>query len=278
MKHLLYPSYFITGASSGIGRSLALELARRAAKARAPLALALVARREPLLEQVRDDVLAIYPEAAVKVQVLDINAPFAELKAAVEACHAALGNLHCFVINAGIYSSTEVDYEADRRIAMTNFVATTACVEAAVQYIRAHRVHETKEQAHIVGIASMSSTQPMPYIAMYSAAKAGLVQYLDSLRIEVRGQEITVTTILPGFIETQMIDWMSSRPFSCSSERCAALIADRVAARTNGRAAVPWFPWALIAALAWLLPDWLLHWNAQRMMAVKPGLVKAPAE
>ncbi|KAI9164666.1 hypothetical protein H9P43_008525 [Blastocladiella emersonii ATCC 22665] len=280
----LYPSYLITGASSGIGRALALELAQRAAKLRAPLALALTARRVPVLEEVKRDVLAVYPEARVHVQRLDVTLSFETIRAAYEACHAALGGvsgIHCFVINAGIsgrpraVGSDEIEFDADRQVAMTNFVAAITCIDAAVRYIRDHGVHQTREQAHVVGISSLAGQMPLPFNAVYSATKAGLDQYLRSLRVETRGEGIHVSTLQPGFVDTPINDWMLSRPMVCTAAHCAVAIADRIAART-AEAAVPWWPWAILKRLAPFIPDFVLLKNAKDMLAetkAHPGSV-----
>ncbi|ORZ31984.1 hypothetical protein BCR44DRAFT_1487434 [Catenaria anguillulae PL171] len=261
----LYPSYLITGASSGIGRALAVELATRANKAKTPLALALVARRRPALEETQRLVLQAYPEAFVHVCILDVNQSYEEIEQAYAQCHEAFnGPIHCFVINAGIaggprFIGDEQGFDSDRQIAVTNFVGAITCIDAAVKYIKANQVNKTTAQAHIVSVSSVASTIPVPSQAVYSASKAGLNTYMRNLQVETNGLGIHVTNLKPGYIDTPINDFMASRPFVIHVNEGAKIIADRIASRYSN-AFIPRFPWCLVPSLvAWVPDSWLMR-------------------
>ncbi|KAI9217339.1 hypothetical protein BC828DRAFT_261877 [Blastocladiella britannica] len=273
----LYPSYFITGASSGIGQSLAVELARRAAAKSAPLALALLGRRMHALEETRAQVLAAYPNANIHLHVLDINESYGAIEAAINASANALGVLlHCFIINAGVAGmprpvGSATRFEEDvRSVAVTNFVSTIACIDAAVKYIREHKVNTTREQAHIVGMSSVAGSIDVPYQAVYSASKAGLDTYLRTLSLETTGQGIHITSIKPGYIDTPINGGKNAeRPFVITPLAGSKTMADRIAAR-SASAFVPWFPWAIASLVVKMLPKWLvLRVVASRLERVK---------
>ncbi|KAI9223455.1 hypothetical protein BC828DRAFT_403141 [Blastocladiella britannica] len=269
----LYPSYFITGASSGIGKALAIELATRASRRGTDIALVLVARRQSELEKTRDLIAAVNPAAKVHVHVLDINAPYETLLAAIEDSAVALGGvlLHCFVVNAGIAAppravGSKTGSDLDRNVLMTNLVATTSMMDAAVHYIHAHKVNETKEQAHIVGVSSLAGSVPTPFQATYSASKAGLDMYLKTLSVETHGSGIHVTNIRPGFIDTPINEAMGdNRPFVIHVSKGASIVADRISSRASAPI-VPRFPWAIVPWLVSLTPNWVMLKSAKSIL------------
>jgi short-subunit dehydrogenase len=243
---------FITGASSGIGRALAAEYARRGA------VLGLVARRADALADFRqsqsDRSIAIYP---------------ADVRDADALAHAArqfideYGLPDIVIANAGVSRGAltgEGDLDAFRDVMDTNYFGMVATFEPFANAMRAAR------RGTLVGIASVAGVRGLPGSGAYSASKAAALAYLESLRVEMRPAGVRVVTIAPGYIRTPMTDHNPySMPFLMDAERFAAKSADAIA---GGRAFAV-FPWQMrvAAALLRMLPRWLydrLFQNAPR--------------
>jgi short-subunit dehydrogenase len=234
---------FITGASSGIGRALAVELAGRGHD------LFLTARRLDALEAVRADVAARSPQRRVELRVLDVT-DVAAVAAAIDEAAAALGRLDIVVANAGIASSGAVgegNVERGRLIVETNLVGTMATVDAAVALFR------RQGGGQVVGIASVAGVRGLPGSSSYSASKAGVAAYLEAVRAETWDEPIAVTTIVPGYIDTPLNRGMRSRPFLIGVDTGARAIADLIERRVH-HATVPRWPWTVLAPLLRVLP------------------------
>jgi NAD(P)-dependent dehydrogenase (short-subunit alcohol dehydrogenase family) len=238
---------FITGASSGIGRALALELAGRGHD------LFLTARRLAELERVRADVAALDPARRVEIRRLDVTDE-ADVAAAVAEGAERLGRLDIVVANAGIGDSGRVGegrLDRGRAIVETNLIGAMATVDAAVALFR------RQGGGQVVGLASMAGVRGLPGSSFYSASKAGVATYLEAVRAETYREPITVTTISPGYIDTPLNRGMRSRPFVIDVDRGARLIADLIERRVS-HGTVPRLPWTLVAPLLRVVPTSLL--------------------
>jgi len=238
----------ISGASSGIGRGLALEFAARGRD------LALCARRSELLEELRIEIAARYPAVKVAVRALDVN-DHEQVFAAFRALRAELGSLDRVIVNAGIGRGAAIgtgSFPALRQTALTNFVAAIAQCDAAVEIFRA------QQSGHLVTIASMAAIRGLPRSqTVYAATKAGLASLTEGIRAELLPTPIRVTTIFPGYIDTPLNSQVRHRPFVVDALRgCRALA--RAIEREPAAAHVPWWPWAPLAfvlrhaPLAWI--------------------------
>ena len=245
-------SMVITGASSGIGRALALEMARRGH------ALGLTARRLPLLEQLREEIRAVHGKSLhVELATLDVCRTDT-VAPTLNALFERLGGVDCVVVNAGANDITNVgqgDLDKELNLIQTNLSGAVATVNAAA----AHFV--VRGTGHIVGISSLASLQPFAQQAAYSASKAGFSMYLRATRIELRRRGIDVTDILPGYIATDIVDGMDigKMPFAIPVERAAREIANVIAKRPK-RGVVPAFPWKYIRPLIGRLPERFAHY------------------
>jgi short-subunit dehydrogenase len=238
---------FITGASSGIGRALALELADRGYD------LFLTARRLEALEQVRSDIAARDPARRVEVRPLDVTDD-ADVSAAIAEAAEKLGRVDIVVANAGVGNSGRVgegSMERGRLIVETNLIGAMATIDAAVALFR------RQGGGQVVGVGSVAGVRGLPGSASYSASKAGIAAYLESVRAETHKEPITVTTILPGYIDTAINQNMTSRPFLIDVEKGARITADLIE-RGAGSATVPRLPWTVIVPLLRVLPTSLL--------------------
>jgi short-subunit dehydrogenase len=245
---------FITGASSGIGRALALEFAGRGYD------LFLTARRLDLLEQVRTDIAAKDPSRRVEVRALDVTDD-ADVATAIAEAAETLGRCDIVVANAGLGNSGRIgegNLERNRLIIETNVIGLMATVDAAVALFR------RQGGGQIVGMASVAGVRGLPGSGSYSASKAAVAVYLESVRAETHREPITVTTIAPGYIDTPINRDMKSRPFVIGVEEGARITADLIE-RGVGYATVPRMPWTLVAPLLRVLPtSWLARGVPER--------------
>jgi short-subunit dehydrogenase len=245
---------FITGASSGIGRALALEFAGRGYD------LFLTARRLDLLKQVRTDIAAKDSSRRVEVRALDVTDD-ADVATAIAEAAETLGRCDIVVANAGLGNSGRIgegNLERNRLIIETNVIGLMATVDAAVALFR------RQGGGQIVGMASVAGVRGLPGSGSYSASKAAVAVYLESVRAETHREPITVTTIAPGYIDTPINRDMKSRPFVIGVEEGARITADLIE-RGVGYATVPRMPWTLVAPLLRVLPtSWLARGVPER--------------
>jgi hypothetical protein len=102
-------------------------------------------------------------------------------------------------------------------------------------------------------VTSVAGSKGLPGFGAYSASKAGLHRYLQSLRAELRGTPVVVTELAPGFIDTDINRDKGARPFLVDVDKGAALMA-RMIERQVGKRWVPVLPWTIIAQLLKILP------------------------
>jgi short-subunit dehydrogenase len=238
---------FITGASSGIGRALAIELAKRGHD------LFLTARRVDALEELRAEIAARHPQRRVGLRGLDVTDD-GEVASALAEAAEKLGRCDIVIANAGIGKSGRVgegDVERARLIVETNLIGMIATVDAAVALFR------RQGGGQIVGVASVAGIRGLPGSGAYSASKAGVIAYLQAVRAETLDEPISVTTIAPGYIDTPINQDVKSRPFLIGVAEGARQIADLIERRAS-YGTVPRMPWTVIGPLLRVLPTSLL--------------------
>jgi short-subunit dehydrogenase len=192
LRELAEQVVVVTGASSGIGRETALELARRGAS------VVLAARGEVALEQAAEDVERMGGRAlAVVADVAEWGQVERLARKAVER----FGRIDTWVNNAAVsaYAAFEQLTIAEiDRILRVDLLGSIYGAKAALAYM--------KQQARgtIITVGSGLGEQPLPLLSMYCTAKAGLRAFTESLRLELRHDHpgITVTLILPSSIDT----------------------------------------------------------------------------
>lgn len=235
----------ITGASSGIGKALALEYARRGAD------LLLLARRTDKLAEVAAQIGTIAPKCHVVCQALDV-AELDRIYPALVTGAEQLGGLDCVIANAGItgvHKTGVGDFDINIRVIQTNLLGGMATVDAAARWFR-----EQQQTGTIVGISSVSAFKGIPGSAAYSASKAGFSNYLDATRMELAKHGITVCAVHPGFINTDIAPNMEKYPFVIEADKAAQRIATGIAAG-EASVIVPAMPWKVLARAMPLLPD-----------------------
>lgn len=175
---------FITGASGGLGRGLALHYAKEGAKVFA------AARRKEELERLASESENIVPVA------LDVQ----NTEALVKAVHGA-GDLDLVIANAGIghpTSARKIDWTWVRKIIDVNATATCVTIAAALP-----RMIE-RNQGHVAAMSSLAAFRGMPGNAAYCASKAAIHTFMESIRVDLRRTKVKATTIYPGFVKTDM--------------------------------------------------------------------------
>jgi short-subunit dehydrogenase len=246
----------ITGASSGIGRELALEMARRGHS------LGLTARRMPLLERLREEIHAtIGAHLKVELAALDV-CQTATIAATLHDLFARLGGIDTIVANAGANDMTDIgqgDLDKELHLIDTNVSGAIATISAATEHFLA------RGKGHVVGISSLASLQPIPRQAAYCASKAAFTMYLKSARIELRQKGIDVTAILPGYVVTDIVEGVdiSKIRFAIPADQAAREMA-RLIERRAESGVVPGFPWKLALPFLGHLPEFV----ARRMADV----------
>jgi short-subunit dehydrogenase len=245
----------ITGASSGIGRALALEFAKKGYH------LGLTARRYELLKSLQTEIRSLYGDSLkVELKVLDVTS-FKDVFKTVKDFNISLGGIDLVIANAGMSDTAPAGtghFVADKAVYETNLLGAIATVEAAIEVYK-----DAKRQGQVVGISSIAGIRGLPERSSYCASKAAFTTYLESVRADVRTLGITVTTLLPGFIDTPINNHMGKRPFvigvSESAKQIVKLIEKKVSVST-----VPRFPWAIVAFLLKWMPEKVLHFLARR--------------
>lgn len=182
----------VTGASQGIGRACALELAARGAT------LALAARNEQKLAEVCSEITAAGGQASVfKMDVSNED----DIKAAIKAAIGQLGKIDILVNNAGITHDQLVlrlkraDWDT---VINTNLTSAYLCTQAVLSSMMKQR------WGRIINITSIFGQMGQIGQANYASSKAGLIGLTMAIAREVGSRNITVNAVAPGFIDTAM--------------------------------------------------------------------------
>lgn len=182
---------WLTGASSGIGRALALELAQAGA------ILLLSARREKELLEVKNE--CVSPEN-VHILPLDL-AETDQLPRKAEIALQLLNGLDMLINNAGISQRSrlaETTLAVDRRIMEINYFGTVALTKAVLPHFVAQK------SGQFVVVTSLVGVFATPLRSAYAASKHALHGFFDALRAEHFADNIKVTIVCPGFVQTDI--------------------------------------------------------------------------
>ncbi|NOY69115.1 MAG: SDR family NAD(P)-dependent oxidoreductase [Deltaproteobacteria bacterium] len=236
-------SIFITGATSGIGRALSFEMAKRG------YCLALSARSVEELEKMKKEINDEHSPPAIAVKHLDVT-DYRAVPKALSFLIGELGGLDIVYANAGIGLGERVgknEFDKARATIEVNLLGAMATIDAAVAYFL------KKGKGHVVGVSSVAAFRGMPRSSSYCASKAGIAIYLESLRAETFRKNIDVTVLYPGYIDTPLNQMLPKRPFLISVEKGAKIIADLIEKRVKS-STVPVYPWNIVGKLLKILP------------------------
>ncbi|MES2347635.1 MAG: SDR family oxidoreductase [Pseudomonadota bacterium] len=224
---------FITGASSGLGAALAAEYAAQGAT------LGLLARRGEMLDQL----IATLPNSERhRAYAADVR-DHAAIAAAAQAFLAYAGGVDVVIANAGISVGTLTEFAEDipvfEAVIATNVVATAATFAPFIPVMKAQMKTQNRP-ARLVGIGSVAGIRGLPGAEAYSASKAAVISYCESLRLEMKPYGIKVVTLCPGYIDTPMTRVNPyPMPFLMAPERFAAQAVRAIAAGSSYKV-IPW--------------------------------------
>jgi NAD(P)-dependent dehydrogenase (short-subunit alcohol dehydrogenase family) len=230
----------ITGATSGLGREMAVQLGREGCR------LALTGRRKDKL-----DAACAAAKAAGAQDVLPLLGgvtDLAEVKRHYAEIKARWGGLDWAVFNAGIGDSRnarEFTAENYRWTFETNVFGVANWIEAVLPDMLAQK------SGVLAGIASLAAFRGMPNSGAYSASKAALVTMLESARVDLRGTGVEVVTVCPGFVKSELTDRNEpgSMPFLLETEDGARRTIDGIRAGER----VVHYPWQLSLPVIYVL-------------------------
>lgn len=241
---------WITGASSGIGRALALHLAR------SDWMVAVSARSG-------EELAALSAEAAGRIFAFPLDVTDkAAVRTTCAAIAADLGPIDLAVFAAGTYyRDYAADFDSERFRAMVelNLLGTAHCLEAAMPAMIARRAGQ------IAVVASVSGYVGLPGAASYGATKAALNVMCEAFQPELAAHGVSISIVNPGFVDTPLTRKNDfPMPFLVSAEEAARSIADGLSA---GRYEIV-FPWkmALSMKLLHALPARLRFKLTRRML------------
>jgi len=181
----------VTGASAGIGKALAIQLAGRGAK------VAIAARRAERLEQIAVECRALGND--VLVIPTDIGDE-AQCKNLIEKTVEAFGRLDMLINNAGMAASALLDEFPDlslfRQTMDINFYGTVYCTYHALRHVK-------QSKGRIVAISSLGGKSAIPYNTPYCASKYAMHGFFDSLRMELMPHGVSCTVICPWWVATE---------------------------------------------------------------------------
>ena len=243
VPHPLRQRILISGASSGLGEGMARRFAAMGRD------LALAARRFDRLEALQRELLAAHPGIRVEVAAMDVD-DADSVATVVPALAERLGGLDRVIANAGIGNGVPIGTGAaanNRAILATNVLGTHAQCEAAVECFRA------QGSGHLVLVSSVASVRGMRGSrTAYGASKAALNSLAEGIRSDLLGTGIRVTTVLPGYIATDL-NVGRRGPFTVDLDTGVDALTAAIE-REPVKAYVPGLPWTPIARLLRVLP------------------------
>ena len=184
----------VTGASSGLGKEMALQLAKNNSAN-----LILVARREEQLLELQNK---IKESTSVQVDILRADlADKADTLLVSEAC-LKKADFYGAVLNAGVTymgKQVEISEEKQASIINLNIVSTTALINSFVKHFE-----DSKKEGKIMVVSSLAAVVPIPYQAVYSGTKAYLTSFVHSLKHELRNPKLSLSIYSPGGIKSEM--------------------------------------------------------------------------
>jgi len=246
----------ITGASSGIGYSLAKLLPKE------NCSIALLSRRENILKELAKEINIIGNQArAYKCDVGNVE----EVRNCFEHVKKDFGKVDIAILNAGASSRTDVrkfSSSTAKEIFEANTLGIVNCVEQLLpDFIQ-------RKEGMIVGVSSLADSRGYPRSGFYNASKAAATLLLESLRIELKPHNIKVVIVKPGFVRTPMTDKNEFQmPFLMDVNKAVKIIIDGIKKEKS----IIQFPLPIVigSKIIKLMPDWLFDYLMSKQLPPK---------
>ncbi len=222
---------FLTGASSGIGEALAIALAQRGAT------LGLLARRGELLKEIASKC----EKSGGRARCFAVDVTDAEAVAkAAKTLRNEFGKIDVLIANAGIggndSETRNLNAEAVAKVININLLGAVNAVSAVLPAMLKNK------SGQLVAISSLAGFRGLPKSAAYSASKAGMTAFFESVRLDVQNKGVAVTIIQPGFIKTPLTSGRNNKmPFLMELEDSIPHFINAIERRKKFAA----FPWQL---------------------------------
>lgn len=230
-------TYWLIGASEGLGRALAKIMADEGVD------LILSARSESRLQEVADELSR--PARIVGVDVSDSES--------VRAAAASIGPIDGVVFLAGVYwpmAATEWNADDAETMMDVNLMGAMRVLGATVPDM------VQRNAGHIVLTGSLSGFRGLPGAIGYSASKAGIMSLAETMKCDLKSTSVEVQLVNPGFIRTRLTDKNNfSMPFIMSPEDAARVMFEHMNSHKFKRSFPTLFSWLFRASQ--LMPDWL---------------------
>lgn len=236
---------FLTGASSGIGEALAVDIAKRGA------ILGLLARREELLRELAEKCEAVGGKARVfACDVVDAIA----VRDAADVLRDEFGKIDILIANAGIGGNNKetqmLQPAAVKKVIDINLIGAVNSIHAVLPEML------ERGSGQLVAISSLAGFRGIPKSAAYCASKAGMTALFESVRLDVQHKGVAVTIIQPGFIRTPLTSGRKNRlPFLMELDDAIPLFIRAIEKKKKFAA----FPWQLATFVraGKIFPAWL---------------------
>ena len=229
---------FIIGASTGIGREVAVQLSRLGYET------GLVARRAELLQELQNEI-----PGKSHISCMDIS----DTEVAREKLGdliALMGKVDIIILNAGI-GIPKASWQEELKIIQTNVIGFAALANYSYDYFK------RSGEGCLVGVSSIAGLRGSHAATAYCASKAFMSNYLEGLKCRAikDGLSITITDIIPGFVETPMTENLSYKFWVATASKAAAQMIAAIL-KKKGKAFIT-KRWTSIALLMRILPLWL---------------------
>ncbi|MGB9181606.1 MAG: SDR family NAD(P)-dependent oxidoreductase [Pyrinomonadaceae bacterium] len=242
---------FITGASSGIGGSLAVELGRRGAS------VGLLARRAEALQEIAAGVEKAGGRAlTLPADVKDAAA----VRAAADELRAAFGRIDVLIANAGVATTADASQLKAEEVAelfTVNVIGASNSVTAVLPEMI------SQGSGYLVAISSLAAYRGLPKSSAYSASKAAVSAFFESLRLDLKNKNIDVSIIHPGFIKTPLTAGRKAKmPYLMELGDATQKIIRAIERKKKSYA----FPWQLatVVRAGMFMPIFMYDWIASK--------------
>jgi short-subunit dehydrogenase len=234
------PNAIVIGATSGIGRALAVELVKIGYRVGA------TGRRTERLDELKEECTA-----RIHIKAMDVRDTHAAITILGELV-VEMDGADVIVINSGVLFRN-ADWDGIQAMIDTNVTGFVALAEASMGHFLDRR------SGHLVGISSIAALRGAKGSPVYNASKAFESTYMDGLRHRVAKTKlpIHITDIRPGFVDTKMIEARAGLFWVATPEKAAKQIIDAIHKKKKRTYITK--RWHAVAWLAKTVPDWIYH-------------------